>query len=382
MKKILIAFLMINLPLMASELKSEKSQKIAQQLVRSINQKLTEIAELEVAAGVKPENIAVDLSQHQRFDSGRFGAILDVKTPGKVLSVTPKSPAYQLGLQSGDVILSVNNSPITQTDANWRDQLQYLTDNSPVQLKVLRSKKELLLKDTLPAKFTPQWQLTSSADLLLESDINSLQSLQQVEDKLSDINSQETLSSSCGKVVTGRFIKYKTGKVTVTAIDGKNVDTRQKRFKLSIGDHVLTIKNMSTMTSLRAISGDFKKTKFHINVKENELYYLGYVKDTVVKGSNATGMTYSGAAILKVARQNCENPTYKNNMKLPSIAKVQAQSQAKSGMLICENEQPIGTRIIHKACRLQGTSDSLKNRNKLSSATVNRNPASICAPRC
>ena len=311
MKTIISCLLLINLPLMAADLKSEKSQKIAQQLVRSINQKLTEIAELEIAAGVKPENIVIDLSQRQRFDSGRFGAIIDAKQLGKVLSVTPNSPAFLIGLHSGDVILSVNNTMISQENTNWRKQLQYAQDNTQIKLTVLRDNKKQQLTGSFQAKYTPQWQLNSSKKLLLDENNDALTKQQAIEPTAgkNNTNIDNLPAQGCGRVIVGKTFKKRaldkftglTSIAVITSINGKPILRGKTRFRLPVGRHSF---NIGTLYNDNA-SG----TKFALTIAPNTNYYIANVisaKWVDAQGNYVSSKPYTGPVVYQTLSKECE----------------------------------------------------------------------------
>jgi len=326
MRTIIISYVFIcltitSLPSKAADLKSEKSQQLAQQLVRSINQKLTEIAELELAAGVKPENIIVELSQQQRFDSGRFGAILAANTQGKVISVTPKSPAYQLGLQSGDVILAVNKVAITQDKLHWFSQLQNAENNSEVLLTVQRAEKEISLKGKFQAKYTPQWQLNSSTNLLLDeqlaSNLNPITKLKNNasinEENLTDEKLEKTIETSlqkgCGRVISGKTFSNKaldrfeglTAIAVINNIDGKPIIRNKTRHRLAVGRHALSVGSL--------YNDNASGTKLALTIEANTNYYIANVvkaKWQDAQGNDINKTPYSGPVVFKTRKESCE----------------------------------------------------------------------------
>ncbi|MCW8865853.1 MAG: PDZ domain-containing protein [Colwellia sp.] len=310
MKKIICGLILLSLPVFADELKSVKSKMLAEQLVRSINQKLADITALELAAGVKQENINISLTQVSRYDSGRFGAIMDADKLGLILSVTPNSPASLLGVQSRDIILRVNDRLITDKNFNWKAQLQFAEDNTKVSILVERKSRKLLLKGILKGKYIPNWQLSSSNELRPNDKLNypnlvntSLASIDMpVREESGNIAEN---NKACGRVVAYEYFRARKGKIIpinaidyIHRIDGDRVAGGKTRFKLTPGKHVLELM--------------FKygtKKKFIIHIKENITYSIGMVGDTEWLDDEKNIILpadYSGPAIIKTQAQKCE----------------------------------------------------------------------------
>jgi hypothetical protein len=267
MNKIIISLILISLPDVsaANGLKSAKAQQMADQLVRSINQKLRDIAQFEIAAGVDPHDIKIELSQQESFNTGRFGAILDAGVLGRVVSVTPKSQADNLGLQSGDVILSVNNNPLTLTDQRWKNQLQYTQDNTDVSLKVKRQNQEVSLAGKLRAHYTPRWELNSELELL------------------TPITQVDENDEGCGRIILGGIDDHSHG-ISATSyylhqyasggiysIDGIRKSAKQLIHKLSVGYHRLRFSAAGQNSKKRRQLPDRS-----IHIEPNTTYYLNY----------------------------------------------------------------------------------------------------------
>ena len=347
MKNLVCFLFILTYPTIAHEFKSPQSQHIADQLVRSINQKLAEIAALEISAGANPEDIRIDLSQVERYDSGRFGAILDARTQGKIISITPKSQAYKLGLQSGDTIIEVNGSPVLLSDTSWHKQLQYEDENSSITLKIRRNEQELILGGALKAKYTPQWQLNSSKDLLLVGTLKakyipqwslSSSSLLPINHSRSINLNQPTsdLASSCGRIIIGRYLSEFTrhsGTAAVTNIDGKYVNTEILSHKLTIGEHTLKVHRRYAKKNKDIIS---------LTIEPNTTYYIGYVDDAEWE-SGAINDLYSGPSIIKTKHQACNLNNY--------VARSQVKSEATG--LVCKQVEKTGSRIKRTICRSQ-----------------------------
>lgn len=71
-----------------------------------------------------------------------------------VTGVGADTPASRAGLKAGDVILEVGAQPVTNP-ADVNNALRATTAGASVDIKVLRDKKELLLKATMPAAPSP-----------------------------------------------------------------------------------------------------------------------------------------------------------------------------------------------------------------------------------
>ena len=352
MKKILCCLLLINFPLLAQEFLSAKSQRLADQLVRSINQKLAEIAALEIAAGAEPEDIKIDLSQTERYDSGRFGAILDARIQGKIISITPRSPAYTLGLQSGDIILEVNNSPILLSKNDWHKQLQYAEANTDLTLKVQRNNQELMLGGAFKAKYTPQWQLNSSKDLLLIGTLKpkyipqwSLSSssliLENNPVNVPPTSADSDLYASCGRVIVGRYLSEfsrLSGTAAISNIDGQNVSVQTLSHRLAVGEHTLKV-NKRYSNSIKDI--------ISLTVEPNITYYIGYVRNAEWEDSGVGRIDrepYSGPSIIKTKNESCSS--------MLSSAETKIETDYADD-LVCKAVTQTGSRIRKTICRTQ-----------------------------
>lgn len=341
---------MITLPLSAHEFKSPKSQHIAEELIRAVNQKLAQISALEIAAGANPEDIKIDLNQIERYDSGRFGAILDARTQGKILSVTPRSQAYKLGLKAGDIIIEVNDSPILLKESAWHKQLQYAEDNAIITLKVKRNNKELILDGKLKAQYTPQWQLNSSKDLLIVGSLQpkaipkwsiSSKSLLPIsrENTLQLFPKKADLSAACGRIIVGRYLSdfsRHEGTAAITNIDGKFVSTEILSHQLPAGEHTLKVQKRYDKQNKDIIT---------LTIEPNTTYYLGYVSDAEWQ-EGAIGELYSGPSIINTKQQACQDKgLIAKNVK-----------EAKTN-IVCEKRAVTGSRVKKTFCQNQDDVD-------------------------
>jgi len=348
MKNLVCYLLILTFPLAAHEFKSPKSQHIADQLIRSINQKLAEISKLEIAAGAHPDDITIDLNQAERYDSGRFGAILDARTQGKVLSITPRSQAYKLGLQAGDIIIEINDSPILLKETAWHKQLQYAENNSSITIKVKRNNQELTLGGTLNAKYTPQWQLNSSKDLLVVStlqpkyipkwSLGSKSLLPIKHNNAIDLSpTKDDFSISCGRVIVGRYLsKFSrhSGTAAITNIDGRYVNTENLTYQLAAGEHTLKVQKRYAKQNKDIIT---------LSVEPNTNYYIGYVDNAEWEGG-AIDDLYSGPSIIKTKHQLCQDKSL--------TAKIDNKEDTASD-LVCEQRAVTGSRLKRTFCRSQ-----------------------------
>ena len=315
MRTLLFGLILFSLPLFAGELKSREAQLLADQLVKSINQKIADIAALEIAAGVAPEDVKILLSQHKRFDSGRFGAILDANEAGKVISVTPKSQASMMGLRSGDIIVAVNGQALDAENKVWQSQLQYTKNDTKVRLTVKRDASELLMSSVFKAKYTPQWQLLSSKELLLsakfkakyipywELTINAPIFAARQED-----NNIPKNIDGCGRVIIVNSVSISPSRSTglrdtavIKEIDGDTLVRGASRYRLTAGSHYLKIINRN---NLKSTSEHFK-----IALAPNTSYYIAYAKNAKwvdEAGKNLDEGKYTGPVIWKTKKQACQ----------------------------------------------------------------------------
>lgn len=278
--------------MLTNQFKSEKSQQIANQLQRAINDKLQQIIALEVAAGGDAREINYALLQESQSSHERFGAVFSPHTHGLVLSVTPNSPASNLGLKSGDVIVNVNNLSLEKSNVNALIEKHYLDNNHTISIKVSRDNRSQYLSGELSTLVTPAWTL--SVD-----NIN--------QDKLltSNVDQQES-DGQCGRIVVGKFMPREEGDINqrnavfIREIDGVKQRLRgsgqgsvigltsvstsgpnKTRFKLKAGQHRILVsprsaylqgENPRDYTYIRFSD----EREFSINIEANTTYYLVY----------------------------------------------------------------------------------------------------------
>jgi len=319
-KKFICCLVVLSLSAFADEFKSSKSKALAEQLVLSINQQIAEITALELAAGVKKQDININLSHHNRFDSGRFGVVMDARNLGHILSVTPNSSASSIGIRSGDTLLKINGRSISDKSFNWKEHIQYADDNTDITILLERDSKEILLNGTLRGKFIPNWQFVSANDLLVKNTENA--------EKLIDTSSvvtgeynKETAENtttydenSCGRIVAYTRHTFRNGIMPISPrikkIDGLITARGKERFKLTPGLHVIEIpptlrKNLDGVP--RRV--ELKKSKFTINIEPNKAYTIGLIKGAEwydEKGKVLVAGDYYGPAIVEVKEQQCK----------------------------------------------------------------------------
>ena len=315
MKLVVLSLLVLAPFVHANELKSAQSKRIADQLVRTINEKVAEITALELAEGTQLKDIRIDLAQPNRFDSGRFGAILDANKAGRVVSVTPRSQASLIGLRSGDIIQSINGFDIDKNSRDWAAGLQYLPNDSDISITVDRLGNTVSLAGKMKAKYIPQWQL-SSAESLSRDDEASLPLLPfwHTDNNAPIFATQydEVFDSgdakSCGRIILVNSLsisppKY-SGLKTTTVI--KNVDgvlwgQDKSRLRVSVGTHNVRVGNKYDLPK------EFRN--FNLQIQPNTNYYIAYIRNKDWLDSNGQGLTlgkYTGPVIWKTTEQACE----------------------------------------------------------------------------
>ncbi|WP_085298278.1 PDZ domain-containing protein [Cognaticolwellia mytili] len=290
-----LSILLLALPLTAGELKSPQAQRIAEQMSKMITQKIQEITVLEQAAGAK--NVQIDLSQPQRFNSGRFGIILSANSPGLVISVTPNSQAHNFGIQSGDKITSINGAEIIDNIKPALAVLQYAKKETGVEITIMRDGKSMMLAGTLTVKLTPGWKFST-----INQDIP--QPLMSVTNKI------EPEKQECGQVKLGFRVEesgYKVRSlktvVVVEAIDGVKVENplEQDYLKIPVGYHRLTVhRKIHHFDKEHAESAEF-----NVRIDANRSYFLAYRSDTLFS-SNKSKKYAELPVIWKEKQQNCE----------------------------------------------------------------------------
>ncbi len=279
MKILLLSVFFISFSTYASEFKSLEAKKLAEQLVRSINFKMQKITELELAAGSDKQDINITLNQKESFDSGRFGALIDKKVLGKVLTVTPGSQADKLGLKSGDLLLAINHTPIEQPGFDWRSSLQYIADKTPILLSVSRNNEQLTLRGQFSAQYIPSWQLVTHNSKKMTAEIND---------------------KACGRIFVG-FRPKNTDRerlqteAGIHSIDGIRKNMALERFKLTPGQHDLKI--------FRKFGSG--KQEMTIDIEANKNYYLLYKEESAAKNGYIKTKIYA-PVIHAVEHQLCE----------------------------------------------------------------------------
>ncbi len=300
----------------AEELKSKQSQQIAEQLVRTINQKIAEITALELAEGVPIKDIAIELSQDKRFDTGRFGAILDANQAGFVVSVTPRSQASRLGIKSGDIIKSINGRSFKESAQSGFKGLQYLPNNSLVTVAVERSGEVKELTAKLAAVYIPQWQL-SSAEWLengLQLHSSHLPYWHEESDAPIFTSVRETSKTSaqeenaCGRIILVNSLsiappKYSGLKTTtvIKEVDGMPWVKDKSRVRVDVGTHLLKVGNKYDLPK------EFRD--YRINIEADTNYYIAYIRNNSWVDDNGEELSlgkYTGPVIWKTTQQACE----------------------------------------------------------------------------
>lgn len=309
-----LACLLPTLSVTANNLKSTQAKQIAIQLQKTIDQKLAEITELELAAGTAIEDISIELSQNRRFDSGRFGAILDANQPGKIVSITPKSQAFNLGLMSGDTITQVNGNQVSATNNTWQQALTKAPHNSPLTITIRRASETLTLTGMLKGKFVPQWQLTSSGGL---NDGLTANHIPYWEKNGSGpiFSSQEMQATAatgnvnqCGRIIVVNSVTISPSRhsglkstAVIKEVDGFQWLMDKSRLRIAVGNHQLRIGDKFDLPK------DFRD--FSLNVEANTNYYIVFTRNKVWVDSNGEPLPfgkYTGPVIWKTKKQACE----------------------------------------------------------------------------
>lgn len=97
--------------------------------------------------GVRYVQITKELQEMKKLPTDYGALILKEHLPGDV-AIVKGSPAYKAGLKEGDIILEFNEKKITEKNT-LQDFIQNSLISDVVNLKVLRGKKEIILKTTL-----------------------------------------------------------------------------------------------------------------------------------------------------------------------------------------------------------------------------------------
>lgn len=271
---------------LTNQFKSEKSYQVANQLQRTINDNLQQIIALEAAAGGDVSKLDYALLQESQSSYQRFGAVLSTTTNGLVLSVTPNSSASKLGLESGDVIVNVNNLSLEKSNINTLIEKHYLENNHTISIKVLRDNRVQNLSGELSSLVTPAWTLSVdniNQDKLLASNVD-----------------QQEPDGQCGRIIVGKFMPREEGDITQrNAVVIKEIDGVKQRLSALVGFSAATPEFIKTRFKLKAgqhrilvspriayIQGDnpqdytyirfSDEREFSINIEANTTYYLVY----------------------------------------------------------------------------------------------------------
>lgn len=315
MKSLYYILLLVSINANGFEFKSNQSKKVAEQLIQVVNQKLAEIAALELAEGATTEEIKIDIFQQSRFDSGKFGAILSANKLGYILSVTPRGQAAAFGLKSGDTIVEVNGTRIADAGEEWVMLLQYLPNNAAVNIVVNRNKQLVELKGIVKAKFIPQWQLLSNDKISLTGEPlyrliprwNADKNSPIFEDGSEWVMPVDTESSDCGQVILvnslsiapPRFSGLKDTAV-IKELDGEPWGDKSRQ-RVPVGNHHLEIgSKYDTPKEIKQLS---------INVEVNTNYYIAYVRNKPWVDQQGRAVEigeYTGPVIWKTTTQACE----------------------------------------------------------------------------
>lgn len=292
--------------MLTNQFKSEKSQQVANQLQRTINDKLQQIIALEVAAGGDAREINYALLQDSQSNHERFGAVFSTNTHGLVLSVTPNSSASKLGLKSGDVIVNVNNLSLEKSSVNALIEKHYLENNHTISIKVSRDNRSQYLSGELSTLVTPAWALT-------------VDNINQVKPIVSAANVEE-YGEQCGRIIVGKYMPqeevtlHRAKTVFIREIDGVKqkissgshisngyFDTEKTRFKLSVGEHKIVVEPRYSNNTNRIKISDGKDAEFLMTIAADTSYYLVYDtrKDSPYSKTNTP-------VIWQTKSQNCE----------------------------------------------------------------------------
>jgi hypothetical protein len=262
-----------------------------------IAQKVQEITVLEQAMGVK--NVQIHLSQSQQFNSGRFGVILSANSPGLVISVAPNSQAHNLGIQSGDQIISVNGTGIAGNLKSALAILQYAENETGIEIVIRRHDKLSVLTGVLTPKLTPSWVFNSQGIQIEQLTDNT------ITDEKNSINEQK---QQCGqikigfRVEAGQKARSLSTVVVVEAVDGVKVESPldQRYLKIPVGYHKLTVyRKIHHRNDKRENSEEFR-----IRIDANTSYSLAYRRDTLF--SHYSQKYAELPVIWKTKHKNCE----------------------------------------------------------------------------
>lgn len=216
-------------------LKSKAAQQAAEQLKRIINDKLQQIVALELAAGVDIDDIDYGLKQVEKSSHERFGVLFSANNKGLILSVTPNSPASHLGLISGDVIINVNNTSLSNHSFAALIKQHYVTHDNPVSIKLKRDGRVQYVSGKLSSLMTPAWTLAMEKITITEP--------------VQKVIGLQASSEQCGRIVVGKYMPRKEGDfVDMRSVIIKEIDGVKQRFSASARGSVVGL-SAATSTS-------------------------------------------------------------------------------------------------------------------------------------
>ena len=213
--------------------------------------------------------------QQQAIEKMSFGLVYSYNTSTAnvegvtIAAVSPKSSMDKLGVQSGDVITSVNNTSLANknnTDENGQLEsavlftrvLKSIVDGNDLQLKLLRNGKPLALNTVMHAYKLPGFTLAVNENININIAVNGAN------------------NSNCGtlrEITQLRPLKFIYA-AEIIAIDGKRF-IRSGRVKLTTGKHEIIIKEfIQSRFLLSRIPKRYRKKTVTIDVQAGVDYTI------------------------------------------------------------------------------------------------------------
>lgn len=249
---------------------SEESKQLLNNLVEEIKVTMNAIAQAEKRAGADPSDLDLSLEIPASL-SPNLGLVMDLnaKEGFKVLSVSPQSVADKLGIQSQDVILSVNE--IETTSQAHRDkafeELAYVVAGDKLNLTIDKQGAVTQLQAEVEGQIIPAIKLQIGR---FDGGDNS-------DNPETSNSSAGANGEACGIVsVFNRPPQTKElFRAYIRQINDDNVNRRRFKFKLPPGKHTLYVHEIINDVFFTRRSKLIQRAeKLEVEVEANKTYHI------------------------------------------------------------------------------------------------------------
>lgn len=264
-----------------TELQTEESKLLMQELRSNINSTLSEVMLLEKSAG--NELLDIVLAEKGR-STNELGLIRDPAS-GLVLSVSPNSNAKMLGIQTGDKLVSLSSS---DESLNLDRKLSFRAGDL-ISAKVLRDGSEMILQGEALSSLGLAWSLNAVG--IVDNNVTAAEALE-----------------GCGRISV--FFTPPEAKelypAYVNKIDNKSVLRTRETFKRASGKHTVYIHELIPAREIGRHSNGLQRAKpLEITIEPNKTYYIA-AKFHRSKRFNQRKAEYWEPIVWKVSDVSCE----------------------------------------------------------------------------